>query len=590
MPKTRSPAREPRDAAAELLDHAGDVPADGERRLAEEAAARPHLPVDRVDAGGGHAHEHLGRAGLGPGDLDELEHLGPAERRLADRSHRRPGHACCIQASVMRRRRRGHGCLHRDDLRVPEPVRDRDPARLRGLGGDVPVLRALRTRRGARSTRTGSGSGTRCTSRCRCRRSTWPASTAPYQALGVWQNRVFAVPPAMGIDYRVVNGYVYISGNPVTDPEKIAERAEFFQQRAGYYFENWDELYGKFKAKMEALIAEITDLHVPDLPEYEPDEVAFEDDRNTSFYEVLDAYDRTLRCRDLMWQHHFEFLLLGYGAYMTFSEFCKSQLPDIPDQHIAQMVAGIDVLLFKPSAELRRLAQLAIDTGVDGAFVEGRTPGGDRRRARRERGGPRLARGARADQGPLVQHGDRRRPLPLLPQLVRRPEHPVRVGRRPRAGAQGRRGGRAADRGARTRARPARGGVRRAARRGRPEGVPGAARALAHRLPVRRGAQVLLRLLVPDALVEQGARVRRAARAARLPRGRARTSSSSVAHEVAQALDELRPHLGHGRRAARTRALAADRRAAQGAAASGSASGRRRRRSARRRRRSPTRP
>src|SRR5207342_1912137 len=28
----------------------------------------------------------------------------------------------------------------------------------------------------------------------------------------------------------------------------------------------------------------------------------------------------------------------------------------------------------KPSAELKRLARLAIDTGVDGAFVEGRTP------------------------------------------------------------------------------------------------------------------------------------------------------------------------------------------------------------------------
>ncbi len=37
---------------------------------------------------------------------------------------------------------------------------------------------------------------------------------SPYQALGVWQNRVFAVPPAMGIDYRVVNGYVYITGQP----------------------------------------------------------------------------------------------------------------------------------------------------------------------------------------------------------------------------------------------------------------------------------------------------------------------------------------------------------------------------------------
>ncbi|HEX4280224.1 MAG TPA: PEP-utilizing enzyme [Solirubrobacteraceae bacterium] len=197
---------------------------------------------------------------------------------------------------------------------------------------------------------------------------------SPYQAVGAWQNRVFAVPPAMGIDYRCINGYIYISGNPVTDPAKIAERAEFFQQRAGYYFANWGELYPKWKAKMEALIAELEALRVPDLPEYEPDEVAFADDRNTAFYEVLDAYPRALRLGDMMWQHHFEFLLLGYGAYGTFVEFCKGHLPDIPDQHIAQMVAGIDVLLFRPDAELRRLARLAIETGVDHAFQQGRTP------------------------------------------------------------------------------------------------------------------------------------------------------------------------------------------------------------------------
>jgi len=200
------------------------------------------------------------------------------------------------------------------------------------------------------------------------------AIDSPYQAVGSWQNRVFAVPPAMGIDYRIVNGYVYISGNPVTDPDKIAERAEYFQRRAGYYFENWDELYGKWREKMDALIAEITELRVPELPEYEPDEVIHDDDRNTAFYELLDAYQRTIRCADLMWQHHFEFLLLGYGAYSTFVDFCKEALPDIPDQHIAQMVAGIDVALFRPDAELRRLAQLALDSGVDAAFEEGRTP------------------------------------------------------------------------------------------------------------------------------------------------------------------------------------------------------------------------
>ena len=49
------------------------------------------------------------------------------------------------------------------------------------------------------------------------------------------------------------------------------------------------------------------------------------------------------------------------------------------------MVAGIDVVLFRPDAELRRLARLALETGVDGAFVEGRYPGRDRRRARAER-------------------------------------------------------------------------------------------------------------------------------------------------------------------------------------------------------------
>jgi pyruvate,water dikinase len=197
---------------------------------------------------------------------------------------------------------------------------------------------------------------------------------SPYQAVGEWQNRFFAVPPAMGIDYRIVNGYVYISGNPVTDPDKIAERVEYFQRRAGYYFEHWEELYGKWKQKMEALIAEITELPVPGLPEYEPDELMLEDDRNTAFFEILEAYSRTLHLGDLMWQHHFELLLLGYGAYVTFHDFCKAQLPDIPDQHVAQMVAGIDVLLFKPSAELRKLAKLAIDSGVDDAFVEGRSP------------------------------------------------------------------------------------------------------------------------------------------------------------------------------------------------------------------------
>ena len=195
-----------------------------------------------------------------------------------------------------------------------------------------------------------------------------------YQTIAAWQNRVFAVPPAMGIDYRCVNGYIFISGNAVTDPEKIAERAQHFQRRAGHYFEHWEELYATWREKMEALIQELEELRVPALEEYEPEDVVFRTDRTTSVHGVLAAYSRALLLCQLMWEHHSEFLLLGYGAYMTFSDLCKANLPDIPDQHVAQMVAGIDVLLFEADAELRRLAGVAVDTGVDGAFVEGRTP------------------------------------------------------------------------------------------------------------------------------------------------------------------------------------------------------------------------
>jgi pyruvate,water dikinase len=195
----------------------------------------------------------------------------------------------------------------------------------------------------------------------------------PYLTFGGWQNRAFAVPPAMGVDYRIVNGYVYISPNPVKEPEKIAERAGFFEKRAGHYFQNWEELYADWREKMKVLNHEVESIVVPELPEYEPDEVVF-GERNLSNVDLLRAYSHTLRCAEMMWQYHFEMLLLGYGAYLTFAEFVRGALPDIPDQHITQMVAGIDVVLFRADAELRRLARAAIDAGVDSAFAEGRSP------------------------------------------------------------------------------------------------------------------------------------------------------------------------------------------------------------------------
>ena len=94
---------------------------------------------------------------------------------------------------------------------------------------------------------------------------------------------------------------------------------------------------------------------------------------------------------------------------------------------------GIDVLLFKPGRRAAP-ARAARDRrrASTPAFVEGARPSEiDAELAQSEAGRAWLEELERR-QGPVVQHGDRGRPLPLLPQLVRRPEHPVRLDRRPR--------------------------------------------------------------------------------------------------------------------------------------------------------------
>ncbi len=192
---------------------------------------------------------------------------------------------------------------------------------------------------------------------------------SPYMCLGQANSRIFAVPPALGIDHRVLYGWVYMSANPVTDPAEIGRRAAVFGRRAGYYFQNWDELYGRWRAKVEETIAELVALEVPDLPELEPEEVVTEGRGVGATHTLLVAYNRLLESVDRIWQYHFEFLNLGYAAYLVFYELCKQNFPDIPDQTIAKMVSGIDVVLFRPDDELKALAQRALELGVADAVL-----------------------------------------------------------------------------------------------------------------------------------------------------------------------------------------------------------------------------
>jgi pyruvate,water dikinase len=199
-------------------------------------------------------------------------------------------------------------------------------------------------------------------------------SEIPYTAIGANTARLFAFPTTLGIEYRILNGRVYITANPVLDEARQAERLAHFSERAGYYYANWDRLYQGWQQRIEALIAEIEAVEVPQLGELDDLGVVTGSRGYATNHLVRENYHRCIDLYSKMWHHHTEFLMLGYGAYVVFFEFCKQAFPEIGDQTVARMVAGMDVTMYRPDDELKKLAALAVELDLADLFVEGSEP------------------------------------------------------------------------------------------------------------------------------------------------------------------------------------------------------------------------
>jgi pyruvate,water dikinase len=196
----------------------------------------------------------------------------------------------------------------------------------------------------------------------------------PYTAIGANTARLFVFPTTLGIEHRIVNGRVYITANPVFDPDEIQRRLGLFQKRAGHYYENWNQLYEGWKKRMRALIQELEEVTVPELGEFDDERAVMESRGFASNHLVRENYHRCIDLFSKMWHYHTEFLMLGYGAYVVFFEFLKKAFPEIPDQAVARMVAGIDILMYRPDEELKRLAKLAVESDLDDIFSDGTDP------------------------------------------------------------------------------------------------------------------------------------------------------------------------------------------------------------------------
>lgn len=201
----------------------------------------------------------------------------------------------------------------------------------------------------------------------------WDATIVEFAliSLSQYNTRHYVIPPARGVDIRILNGYMYLAPVPVLDGAEIESRIPEFMQRAGHYFANWTTLEDAWLPKVKALIADLEAISFEPLPEREDMAVLTEGRGTGSGMHLMQSYNRLLDLTLQTWNHHFEFLNLGYAAYLDFFGFCKGLWPSIPDQAIAKMVAGVHVDLFQPDEELKKLAALAVELGVDGTLGTG---------------------------------------------------------------------------------------------------------------------------------------------------------------------------------------------------------------------------
>ncbi|GAB2803003.1 PEP-utilizing enzyme [Streptomyces chlorus] len=211
-----------------------------------------------------------------------------------------------------------------------------------------------------------------------CDSQHWPTVFKPFETiggefavkcLGQYNTRHLLIPPANGIEFKIHLGYLYMSPVPVPEGE-IAARVPEFERRAGHYFQNWDSLLEAWHSKVRATIDEMEELEFTALPDVVPFDDIVSGKAMDGSQVLMENYDRLIALLYRNWQYHFEFLNLGYLAYLDFFGFCKEVFPGIPDQAIAKMVQGVDMELFRPDDELKKLAVKAVEMRLQSAFAD----------------------------------------------------------------------------------------------------------------------------------------------------------------------------------------------------------------------------
>jgi len=183
-----------------------------------------------------------------------------------------------------------------------------------------------------------------------------PLEALPWVAMaGEYPNaRALCTPTSYSLDRRILNGYNYCAGSPVTDPGLVEKRAKIFGERISFILSNWDVLYGViWHKRMTDLINELKGIQIPEhLSEVEDISAIKEGRGDSEGLKLAEAYGRLIDLYYQMWSYHHWFNTVAYFVYISRSQAIRKLFPDIGDKSLTKMFQGFDAALFQSPKEL----------------------------------------------------------------------------------------------------------------------------------------------------------------------------------------------------------------------------------------------
>jgi len=162
-----------------------------------------------------------------------------------------------------------------------------------------------------------------------CDSQHWPNVFKPFDAitvefavkcLGQYNTRQWLIPPANGIDFKIHNGYCYMSPVGVA-PELIGDRVPQFLERAGFYFPNWNSLLDNWHVKVKGVIDEMEAVKFEPLPDVIDIELVKSGVVLDPTYLLIRNYDKMLDLCYKTWMYHFRVFklrLCGIPRFLWF--------------------------------------------------------------------------------------------------------------------------------------------------------------------------------------------------------------------------------------------------------------------------------